>query len=269
MFSTYHDHDDEVLINEALSGSKMALEQLVRKHQDYIYNISLRLFMDPDDALDATQEVLIKIITHLKTFKGSSSFRTWVYRITFNHFLSMPKRKMEVLLGEDHARFAGFSAEDPEDPFREEEVEEVRILCSTAMLMCLSREQRLVYIVGEIFHADHQLGAELFDTTPANYRVKLHRAKADLLNFVSGKCGLVDPRNPCRCPKKTRQLVDRGVVNRHELRFNKDFSQKVSEVVVQRKDEVSDEIQFRLQALFTDSPFQVKRELDEILHNIV
>ncbi len=55
-------------------------------------------------------------------------------------------------------------------------------------------EQRLIYIVGDVFEADHNLGAELFDTTPANFRVKLHRARTDLLNYVKGRCGLVDPK---------------------------------------------------------------------------
>jgi RNA polymerase sigma factor (sigma-70 family) len=268
MFSAKEQQDDTILIREALAGNRKALEQLIKNHQDYVYNISLKLFLDPDDALDATQEVLIKVVTHLKSFKGSSSFRTWVYRIAFNHFLDMPRQKMELRLSGDHSGLEGFAEEVSQDEFTEAELEEVRILCSTAMLMCLNREQRLLYIVGEIFNADHRLGAELFNTSTSNYRVKLHRARTDLFNFVSGKCGLVDPRNPCRCPKKTKVLVERGIVNRSEFRFNRDFVQKISEIVAERKDEVSDEIQFNFQRLFRDSPFQVKRELDEILTGI-
>ena len=67
--------DDSQLIAESVAGNKQSLEILIKRYQDYIYNISLRLFLNPDDALDATQEVLIKVITHLKTFSCKSFFK--------------------------------------------------------------------------------------------------------------------------------------------------------------------------------------------------
>jgi RNA polymerase sigma factor (sigma-70 family) len=267
-YEKYNQEQDIVLIKEAVAGSKKSLERLIKIHQDYIYNISLKLFLDSDDALDATQEVLIKVISALKTFKGESKFRTWLYRIALNHFLNTPKRKMEVLLETNPSSFAGFSEVDETDKISEEEIEEVRLLCSTAMLMCLNREQRLLYIIGEIFGADHNLGAELFEITPANYRVRLHRAKSDLLSFVSGKCGIINPNNPCRCPKKARFLINKGLINKEELKFNSDFTKKIDEIVVMQKNDISDKIQ-ELQGLFKDSPFQIKKELDSLINEIV
>lgn len=269
MFDNNDDAMDLTLIDRALNGDKRALEQLIKRHQDFIFNVSLRLFAQADDAQDATQEVLIKMVTHLHGFKRQSNFKTWLYRIAFNHFLNAPKSQLEVRFEQAPGALSGFAESDAGRPLEEEEIEEVRMLCSSAMLMCLSREQRLLYIVGEVFEADHTLGAALFDTTPANYRVKLHRAKADLLNFVSGKCGLIHPDNPCRCPKKTRLLVDRGIVSKDRLMFNRDFEQRVFEVVTARKDDVSDHIQFRMKDLFQNSPFQVRKELDEMLNDLV
>lgn len=173
----------------------------------------MRLFLDPDDALDATQEVLIKVVTHLKTFKGQSKFSTWLYRITFNHFLSNSRRKMEKVFEGNLENYAGLAAPEEAPEASEAQKEEVRLMCSTAMLMCLNREQRLIYIIGEIFEANHHLGAELFEISPANFRVKLHRAKADLLAFVSGKCGLVNPEKPCRCPKKAKMMLSQGLLH--------------------------------------------------------
>jgi RNA polymerase sigma factor (sigma-70 family) len=265
----FTENTDNSLIQEALSGNKKSLEKLVKKHQDYIYNIALRLFLDPDDALDATQEVLIKVVTHLKTFKNESNFKTWLYRIEFNHFLNTPKRKMELVVANKIDLIGGYSEDNSINEHSEEEIEEVRILCSTAMLMCLNREQRLLYIVGEIFGTDHTLGAELFETTPANYRVKLHRAKVDLLTFVSGKCGIIDPKNPCRCPKKTRIMVEQKIVDKEHLRFNTSFTTKVSEIIEQKRENLSDEIQLNLQQLFKDSPFQIKNELDKLINDIL
>jgi RNA polymerase sigma factor (sigma-70 family) len=270
MFTT-HDNsiNDKFLIQQALEGNKKSLELLIKQHQNYIYNISLKLFLDPDDALDATQEILIKVVTNLKTFKAESNFKTWLYRIAFNYFLNTPKRKMERLMAENSKTLAGFSDESTTDSISEDEIEEVRIMCSTAMLMCLNREQRLIYIIGEVFGVDHKLGAELFNITPANYRVKLYRTKEELLNFVSGKCGLVNPENPCRCPKKTKLLVEKGVIDRQNLKYSKDFKSKIKDFVHSQKDEISDHIQLNLKDLFRDSPFQIKKELDNLLSEIV
>ena len=269
MTSKSNRDQDFELIAEAVSGNKKSLETLIRGHQDYIYNISLRFFLNPDDALDATQEILIKIITSLKTFKYKSAFKTWVYRISLNHFLKAPKTQTERLLNENPTRYSGFAENDETDSFSEEEVEEVRILCSTAMLMCLNREQRLLYILGEVFNIDHNLGAELFNVSKANYRVKLHRTRTDLLNYVSGKCGIINPKNPCRCPKKTRTFISEGIVDRDCLRFNADYSQSIGDIVDTKMDELSDKIQLELRDLFQKSPFQVKQEIDEILNTIL
>lgn len=264
----YDANRDLELIREALSGNRLSLEKLVRIHQDFIYNVSLRLFLDPQDALDATQEVLIKMITALKTFRGDSQFRTWLYRIAMNHFLNTPKQKYERLLESDPTHFSGFVSDGDDSSVSQEEVEEVRLLCSTAMLMCLNREQRLIFIVGEIFEADHQLGAELFGVSPANFRVKLHRAKSDLLHFVSGKCGIINPANPCRCPKKARVLIAKGVVDKKALKFNSNFTRKVHDQLASKRETISDRIQFELRALFQDSPFQVREELDKMMREI-
>ncbi|GAA0871310.1 hypothetical protein GCM10009117_04560 [Gangjinia marincola] len=264
--STYDDLNDQQLITASLSGNKQALTRLIQNHQNYIYNISLKLFLDPEDAKDATQEVIIKVITHLKTFKGKSQFRTWLYRITFNHFLAMPKQKMESL--ETYKRSV-YIEESSHEFIPEKVIEEVRILCSTAMLMCLNREQRLLYIIGEVFNADHQLGATLFNISPQNYRVRLYRAKKDLFQYVSGRCGLIDSTNPCRCPKKTKILLQKGIVDKATLRFNTSYRNSIKEVIDLKKDDVSDRIQLELAELFRETPFQIKKELDTILNEVV
>lgn len=260
--ATTGETSDEILIRESLTGNKDSLEWLIKRHQDYIYNISLKLFLDPEDALDATQEVLIKVITSLKTFRGESRFRTWLYRIAFNHFLNSPLRKMEKMLTR------GFSldtmeAVPAESEVSDAEIEEVRIACLTGMLMCLSREQRLIYIVGDVFETDHNLGAELFETTPANFRVKLHRARADLLNYVQGKCGLINPNNSCRCHKKANVMIANGLVDKNNLRFNTDYQLKINQIVRRKNLELCGEVQTKMLELYQDSPFQTRDELDK------
>src|SRR6201981_2347913 len=90
------DRDDQNLVMRARSGDRAALEDLVQRHQGWIYNLAVRMLYHPQDAEDATQEILIKILTRLSSFEGRSSFRTWLYRIVVNHVLNMKRGRVEV-----------------------------------------------------------------------------------------------------------------------------------------------------------------------------
>jgi DNA-directed RNA polymerase specialized sigma24 family protein len=87
---------DAELVEQARNGDRTALEQLVLRHQAWVYNIAVRMVYQPQDAEEVTQEVLVKVVTRLSTFRGDSSFRTWLYRIAANHVLNMKRRGGEV-----------------------------------------------------------------------------------------------------------------------------------------------------------------------------
>jgi len=91
------DHEDQSLVLRARSGDRQALEDLVQRHQAWIYNIAVRMLFHPQDAEDATQEILIKVLTRLSSFEGRSRFRTWLYRIVVNHVLNMKRGRVEVV----------------------------------------------------------------------------------------------------------------------------------------------------------------------------
>src|SRR5260370_6764445 len=82
---------DEELVSRAQTGDKDALDKLVRRHQPWVFNISIRMLWHREVAEDATQEILIKVVTKLSTFRGQSQFRTWLYRIAVNHLLNVRK----------------------------------------------------------------------------------------------------------------------------------------------------------------------------------
>jgi RNA polymerase sigma factor (sigma-70 family) len=214
-------------VRQAQEGSRGALERLVTRHQAWIYNIVLRMVYLPEDAEDATQEILVKLITKLSTFAGRSSFRTWLYRIVVNHVLNM-KRGRADQVGWTFARYAASLDATPDmelpDPKQVPAdvqllVDEARIGCTTGMLLCLDREQRLVYILGEIFGVTDKVGGEMLEVTRESFRQKLGRARRDLHSFLQGKCGLVDPANPCRCAKKTQGFMKAGYVDPNKLLF--------------------------------------------------
>ena len=93
--SNYNDSTDEQLIKASLAGDKKSLNQLLMRQQDYIFNIALKMTNGIADAEDVTQEILIKIVTNLSKYDSSRArFRTWLYRITFNHILNVKKNDL-------------------------------------------------------------------------------------------------------------------------------------------------------------------------------
>src|SRR5713226_5772997 len=87
--------EDQNLVPRARAGDRKALEDLIERHQAWIYNIALRMLFHPEDAEDATQEILVKVLTRLSSFEGRSSFRTWLYRIVVNHVLNVKRGRLE------------------------------------------------------------------------------------------------------------------------------------------------------------------------------
>jgi RNA polymerase sigma factor (sigma-70 family) len=221
------DREDLELVRRVQAGSRDALERLVERHQPWIYNIVLRMIWHPQDAEDATQEILIKLLTKLSTFEGRSSFRTWLYRLVVNHALNMKRQRLEELT----QPFEAYKRDLDETPVLDLPdqasvpvdvqllVHEAKIGCTSGMLLCLNREQRMVYILGTIFGVTDRVGAELLDVSRDNYRQKLARARRDLHNFMHRQCGLLNAANPCRCAKKTQGFIKAGYVDPHNLLF--------------------------------------------------
>jgi RNA polymerase sigma factor (sigma-70 family) len=221
------DHEDQDLVMRARSGDRQALEELIQRHQGWIYNIAVRMLYHPQDAEDASQEILVKVLTRLSSFEGRSSFRTWLYRIVVNHVLNMKRGRLENpelnfrFYGEDLDKIPDSDLADPKGESADTNllVTEAMLACTSGMLLCLDREQRLSYILGAIFEVTDVVAAEVLEISPENFRQRLARARRDLRNFMSDKCGLVNPANPCRCAKKTRGFIQAGYVDPNNLLF--------------------------------------------------
>lgn len=238
--------EDQDLVRLVQTGSKEALELLITRHQGWIYNIALRMVCLPQDAEDATQEILIRVLTKLSTFRGESQFRTWLYRLAVNHLLNMKRGRAEAkeMSFEDYSREldqtpeGDLPAPDSERPDAQLLFQEAKIGCTSAMLLCLDREQRLVYVLGEIFGVTDRVGAELLDISRDGFRQKLARARRDLCNFMQGKCGLVKASNPCRCAKKTQGFIQLGYIDPHNLLFAHERIVQVREVAGKRSEQL-------------------------------
>src|SRR6185369_11394557 len=232
----YPDQVDAELVKLSIGGDKQALQNLIIRHQIFIYNLALKMTKSIEDAEDLTQEVFIKAVTALSKFEGKSQFRTWLYRITVNHFLNTKKRKTELAVSGFENYFNSieempvYELSGQEENDLSETIEELRISCTAGMLLCLDREQRMIYILGEMFDIDHNLGSEILGISAGNFRIRLMRARQDLYNWMNERCGLVNKENPCRCAKKTRAYIRAGYVDPNNLKFNSRHKKKIYEL---------------------------------------
>jgi RNA polymerase sigma factor (sigma-70 family) len=270
------DADDLALVRRSQEGDRAALEALIGRHQDWIYNIVLRMVYHPQDAEDATQELLVKLLTKLSTFEGRSRFRTWLYRIVVNHVLNMKRARGEAAEW-TFARYGDGLDTTPDTELPDLRsvpvdvqlvLDESRITCSSGMLLCLTREQRLVYILGEIFAVSDALGADLLETTRANFRQKLSRARRDLHSFMQSKCGLVNTANPCRCAKKTQAFMKAGYVDPQNLLFARAHVTRVRDVSPRVHEDI-DALDLAYAEIHRDHPFHRSPDFVAVLRGLL
>jgi len=277
--SSYSDNEDITLIEESVKGNRNALDILIKKHQQFIFNIALKMVNNVADAEDITQEVLIKVITNLAKYDPKKAkFRTWAYRIVFNYILNLKQQPFEKKVEGGFDFFFDFMNKTPnqeltgygEDEYQEL-VNETKVSCMAGMLMCLNREQRLLYIVGHIFEIDHNLASEMFEITPDNFRKKLSRTRKDLHSWMHNKCGLLNKENPCRCSKKTKSFIERGMVDPKNKKWHSDYKKKVFELSENKVDETLIEVDRVYAKLHQESPFKsshkVENLTEELFHN--
>lgn len=267
----YNDQADADLVALATKGNKKALESLIIRHQSFVYNLALKMTKSVEDAEDLTQEVFIKAVTALSKFQGNSKFRTWLYRIAVNHFLNMKKSHLELKTTDFESYFNSideipvYELNDQEKIELSDSIEEIRISCTAGMLLCLDREQRMAYILGEMFGIDHQLGSEILGISPGNFRIRLMRARQDLYNWMNKRCGLVNESNPCRCAKKTKGYIKAGYVDPDNLKFNTRYSNKIYELSQEKASDISNAIEDLNRKVFLHHPFQQSQTADKII----
>ncbi len=265
---------DRELVALAQAGDRRALEELLDCHRPWIYNIASRMLYVREDVEDATQDILIRMMTGLRSFRGESKFRTWLYRLAANHILNFKKKWAAAGPAYTFEWFAGdldaTGLADVPDPRTvpvpvETLIDEAKISCTAAMLLCLDGRQRLVYTLGEIFGVCDAVGAEVAGMTPANFRQILARARRDLYTFLDGKCGLVNERNPCRCPKKIRGFMERGYLKPDRLQFSMNYRRRVRDVAPGRGDELLEASHRLYAAIYREHPFADPPPLSDLV----
>jgi RNA polymerase sigma factor (sigma-70 family) len=210
----------EQFVRQAKNWNLQALEDVVCGIQEKIYGLALRMLGHQEDAKDETQEILIKVITHLSDFREESAFSSWVYRIACNHLLTVRKKRYERMdltfdLMEESvsAELENMEPLTVTGPERDVFLEETRVGCMQGALVCLKREVRIAFILGEQYGVTSKEGALILDITPEPFRKRLSRGRKSLQNFMQKNCGLVNKDNACRCHKQAGKRLKNGLID--------------------------------------------------------
>lgn len=182
------DVPDEELVHRAQRGELAAFEALLNRYQDRVYSLAYRILEHPEDAEDATQQTFLSVLENLDTFRGDSSFKTWLFRIATHAAFAVLRRRrglsttsLEALLdgGEDEETplpLPTFIADWRENPERLLERAETRRLIEGA-LQELPEKYRLVFLLRDVEGLSTRETAHLLGITEANVKVRLLRAR--------------------------------------------------------------------------------------------
>jgi RNA polymerase sigma factor (sigma-70 family) len=211
----------EELARWAVDGDRDAVAGIVRELQGPVYALALRMLWHREDAEDATQEILVRVVTRLAQFDFQSRLKTWVFRVATNYLLDVKKSCVErqrltfTSFADDLAD--GLSSDGPAAGERALLTEEVKIGCTLGMLQCLDRPHRLAYLLGEILEWPAPEAAEALDLEPAAFRKRLQRAREAIEAFTRAHCGLVSDTASCACHKRVRVALQLGRVREDNL----------------------------------------------------
>ncbi|MCI8376394.1 MAG: RNA polymerase sigma factor [Lachnospiraceae bacterium] len=217
----------QALIGKATAGDKKALEALVAGVEDMVFNLSLRMLGTFPDAEDATQDILLKMITHLSSFRGESAFTTWVFSIAVNHLKNYKKHMFA-----QHPLSFEYYGEDIENgnirdvPDLTQNVEkeilaeELKMSCTNVMLQCLDPESRCIFILGTMFQVDSRIAGDILEMTPEAYRQRLSRIRKKMAEFLGQYCGEYGGGR-CKCKDRVNYAIQNHRINPLKLDYTK------------------------------------------------
>jgi len=183
--------EELALVRQAKEGDLQAYDQLIRRYQERIYATVYHMTSNHEDANDLAQEAFIKAFQALRSFKGGSSFYTWIYRIAVNktiNFLKQRRHKGHMSLNE-----LDFNAENDPDlvalvsdktPQRDAGLNELKEKLNEAMQR-LSEPHRLVVTLHDVQGLAHDEIAEIMDCNIGTVRSRLFYARQQLQGFLA------------------------------------------------------------------------------------
>lgn len=217
--------NEKQIIENAVAGNQEALETVLCSVRDMVFNLSLRMLGLIADAEDATQEILIKVMTHLSSFRQESSLSTWVFRIAVNYLKDYKKGMFSAYPLSFEAYGADIlSGKEKDVPDMSGGVDaallerELKLSCTSVMLQCLDTDSRCIYVLGTMFRLDSRIAAEILEITPEAYRQRLSRIRKKMAAFLKEYCGL-SGTGVCACKKRVNYAIVTHRIHPADLGF--------------------------------------------------
>ncbi len=265
--------DEEILdlIQKAVTGDKNALETVLGSVQDLVFNLSLRMLGTFPDAEDAAQDILLKIITHLSSFKGESSFTTWVFSIASNHLKNYQKHMfakfpLSFEFYGDDIKNADISNVPDMTQNVEKSIlaEELKLSCTNVMLQCLDAESRCIFILGTMFKLDSRIAGDILGITPEAYRQRLSRIRRKVAEFLKEYCGEYGD-GTCRCADRVNYAIQNHRIHPARLDFTTAVPKEMMEFkeAMEEIDGISHEFSF---CKTYQSPGGLKKFIEDFLN---
>jgi RNA polymerase sigma-70 factor (ECF subfamily) len=184
---------DELLVSAAKRGDRAAFSELVRRYERKVYNLAYRYAGNPDDAADLAQEAFLKAFCALATFRGRSTFSTWLYRVTANVCLDALRgrqRRRNLSLDQGPAGSQGDHAWELADPRADlsEQVQQREV--QRAVHQAISRlgpEHRLVVILRDLQGFSYQEISQILGLNLGTVKSRLNRARLALRDELADR----------------------------------------------------------------------------------
>jgi hypothetical protein len=159
------------------------------------------------------------------------------------------------------------SSEDQEN-YREQ-ILSVRNHCMTSMLLCLDKQQRLVFVLGAIFNVKSPVAARILGVTATNFRQQLSRAKQDLFQFMNNRCGLINSSNPCRCSKKAKGMVLEGKVSSESRTLIPSVTKSIQAIASINNHKLDELMEGKYFSLFRSMPYEDFNDADKLIESLI
>jgi RNA polymerase sigma-70 factor, ECF subfamily len=198
---------DSELVAQAASGDEDAFAQLVLRHQAGIKSYLYRLSACREDAEDLAQEVWISVFTHLRTFDGRSSVRTWLFAIATH--LAMDHHRVKArwpVDAQDKAKALALADPEVPDIFRRThwespharyEMREHIDFCFTCLMKTLPLEEHIALMLCDIYDFTDAEAAEVLGRTPGAVEPLLHQARTTMDHVLEQRCSLINQQGVC------------------------------------------------------------------------
>lgn len=170
----------ELLLARIKTGDKQAFEEVVKEFEKAVYKICYRFFNNEEDAMDATQEVFIKIYKYIDNFEGRSSLKTWIYKIASNTCITLSdkrKKEKEGLLKTISQWWSNTTYKAVEEEVIEKETQQINQNLLAQKIATLPETYRIPLILKDIEGMSLKMVSQILDIPEGTVKSRLNRGR--------------------------------------------------------------------------------------------